>query len=216
MRRTIGIVILGASFFFGAAPALGRAGQGCGAQERCGGGCGGCGGERGARAAGEAAAPRATHGPAGMAEVRDTFHALLGDHDRIRRTVRKIRRGVATTTVSDDPAVAAKIRLHVRQMRDRLERGAGLRHWDPLFVELFAHHEEIAMEIDDVPGGVRVRETSGNPEVVKLIRAHAAAVTEFTERGFDRAHEASPLPEEYRIGGDRAARPEPSPSSRVD
>jgi uncharacterized protein YdcH (DUF465 family) len=132
-----------------------------------------------------------------MADVRDTFHALLGDHEKIHRVVEEIDGGVATTTISADPAVTRKIREHVRQMQGRVERGEGLRHWDPLFVEIFEHHEEIAMAIENVPGGVRVRETSSNADVVKLIRAHAKAVTEFTERGFERAHEATPLPGGY-------------------
>jgi uncharacterized protein YdcH (DUF465 family) len=132
-----------------------------------------------------------------MAEARATFHALLADHDKIHRAVEEIEGGVATTTVSEDPAIAKTIRVHVRQMQARVEKGDGLRYWDPLFVEVFKHHDEIAMTIEDVPGGVVVRETSQNPEVAKLIRAHAKTVSEFAERGFDRAHEASPLPEGY-------------------
>jgi uncharacterized protein len=132
-----------------------------------------------------------------MAEARDTFHALLGDHEKIHRTVEEIEGGVATTTISDDPAVTAEIRKHVLQMKGRVETGEGLRYWDPLFVEVFKHHDEIVMAIDNVPGGVVVRETSQNPDVVKLIRAHAKTVSEFAERGFDRAHEASSLPPGY-------------------
>jgi len=139
-----------------------------------------------------------------MSEARDTFHALLSDHEKIRRVVEDIEGGVATTTVSDDPEVTALLRKHVRQMKGRVENGEGLRHWDPLFVEIFKHHEEIAMTIEDVPGGVKVKETSKNPEVAKLIRAHAKTVSEFTARGFDRAHEASPLPEGYPAAGVRA------------
>jgi hypothetical protein len=42
---------------------------------------------------------------------------------------------------------------------------------------VFKHHDEIVMAIEDVPGGVLVRETSQKPDVVKLIRAHAKTVS---------------------------------------
>jgi len=132
-----------------------------------------------------------------MAEARDTFHALLRDHEKIHRAVEEIEGGVATTTSSEDPAIAKTIRVHVRQMQARVATGDRLRHWDPLFVAVFKHHDEIAMAIKDVPGGVVVRETSQNPDVATLIRAHARAVSEFAQRGFERAHEASLLPEGY-------------------
>lgn len=133
-------------------------------------------------------------GAASMGEIRDTFHALLADHTKIVRMVEEIDGGVATATTSADPAVAEKIRVHARQMKDRLATGQGLRHWDPLFVKLFEHHEEIAMSVEEIPNGVRVVETSKKPEVTKLIRAHALAVSEFVECGFDRVHEPTPLP----------------------
>ena len=83
--------------------------------------------------------------------ARDTFHALLGDHERIHRAVEEIEGGVSTTTLSEDPATAKKIRVHVRQMQSRISAGDGLRHWDPLFVEVFKHHDEIVMAIEDSP-----------------------------------------------------------------
>ena len=164
-------------------------GAGCG-------GCGGCGGG----------------GGAGMAEARDTFHALLGHHESIRRTVEDVEGGVVTMTTSDKPEVAALLRTHVRQMEERVRQGAGLRHWDPLFVELFKHYDKIRMTIVDVEGGVRVTETSDDPQVTALIRQHARTVSEFAAEGFDRAHRESPLPEGYGVPATSA---EPgSPPSR--
>lgn len=162
------------------------------------GNCGGCGGNHGAASA--------------MADVRDTFHALLGRHEAIRRTIEDIEGGVSTVTTSDDPAVVDSIRVHVRQMEQRLKDGAGLRHWDPLFVEIFKHHDRIRMTIVDVEGGVRVTETSDDPQVVALVRQHARVVSEFVSDGFERAHRESPLPEGYGVPPTAAA-PE-SPRSR--
>jgi uncharacterized protein len=178
MRRTLWVLGLASALAFGTALVDTWAGPGC-------------------RGSGAAAGCGMGGGSTSMADARDTFHALLGDHEKIRRTIEEIEGGVATTTVSDDPVVTKEIRKHVRQMKGRVETGEGLRSWDPLFVEVFKHHDEIAMAIEDVPGGAKVRETSQNPDVVKLIRAHAKTVSEFAERGFERAHEASPLPADY-------------------
>lgn len=126
----------------------------------------------------------------------DTIHALLADHEAIERRVVDRPDGVETWTESDDPEVAARIREHVRQMKDRLESGRPMRRWDPLFAAIFEHADAISMEIEDTPRGVRVVETSDDPEVVALIRQHAhRAVSEFVERGMDRAHEPTPLPD---------------------
>ena len=53
------------------------------------------------------------------------------------------------------------------------------------------------MEIQDIEGGVEVVETSENPEVVKLIRAHAAKVDEFVARGIEAYREETAIPEDY-------------------
>lgn len=175
MRRPLPISILAVFVLSALAPqAAGPPGGGCGKGACC---------RRG--------------GGTSMAEARDTFHALLSDHEKISRVVEDVEGGVSTVTTSSDPEVAAKIRLHVRQMHDRLREGAGLRYWDPLFAAIFEHHDKIDMAIEDVEGGVKVVETSKDPKVVPLIRQHARrAVSEFVARGFDRAHEPTPLPEE--------------------
>jgi hypothetical protein len=130
-----------------------------------------------------------------MAEAHGPIHALLDESGKICREVKDIDGGIYSRTVSDDPEVTEQIRLHVAQMKQRMETGAGLRHWDPLFVELFRNHEKITMQIRDIEGGVEVWETSDDPEVTELIRQHARrAVSEFVAEGYDRAHEPTPLP----------------------
>ncbi len=138
-------------------------------------------------------------GPGGMNDPdHQTVHSLLADHAAIERRVEDLPNGVETWTESDDPEVAARIRQHVRQMNDRLESGHPMRPWDALFAEIFAHADAVDMEIEDTERGVRVVETSDDPRVVLLIRQHARrAISEFVERGMDRAHEPTPLPEGY-------------------
>jgi hypothetical protein len=138
-------------------------------------------------------------GMGGMGMRRDgpTIHSLLADHEKVKRTVEEIPDGIRSVTTSDEPEVAALIRKHVWQMKDRLERGEPIRMMDPLFREVFAHHDKIRMAIEDVPGGVRVTETSDDPQVVLLIRQHARTVNEFVESGMRRMHQPTPLPEGY-------------------
>lgn len=143
-------------------------------------------------------ADAARRGPHGIGEARDVFHELLSRHDLIDREVVDLPNGVQTITTSEDPEVAALIRLHVRQMVARFAEGMPVRRWDPLYAELIKHHEAISIEFEDVPGGLSVVETSDDPQVVLLIRQHAhRGVSEFVERGFDRASEPTPMPEGY-------------------
>ena len=144
-------------------------------------------------------------GPGNMREVMGVFHQLLTDHAQIQRTVQEVDHGVVTVTTSQNPVVTALIRTHVAQMKSRLEKGQPVRRWDPLFVEIFKNADKIDLKIDEVAGGVRVTETSEDPQVVPLIRQHAQAVSEFVARGWDRAHEATPLPEGYPSGKAAAA-----------
>ena len=136
-------------------------------------------------------------GPGNMREVMGVFHQLLTDHAQIQRDVKDVKNGVVTVTTSENPVVTALIRTHAAQMKSRLEKGQPVRRWDPLFVEIFKNADKIDLKIDEVAGGVRVTEPSEDPQVVPLIRQHAQAVSEFVARGWDRAHEATPLPEGY-------------------
>lgn len=127
-----------------------------------------------------------------------TIHELLVQHEKINRTVEDLENGVKTRTTSQDPEVAASIRKHVRQMKERMEAGKPIRQMDPLFKELFEHADKIELQIEDIDDGVIVTETSKDPQVVKLIRQHARrAVNEFAAHGMKRAMQPTPLPEGY-------------------
>lgn len=124
---------------------------------------------------------------------------LLVEHEDIRREVEDIPGGIRCTTVSKRPETAELIRAHVRQMKSRVEAGNPIRQMDPVFGEIFEHHTKIRMEIDEIPGGVRVTETSEDPQVALLIRQHAReAVSEFVAEGMQRAMRPTPLPPGYQ------------------
>lgn len=120
------------------------------------------------------------------------FHELLDEHTKIRRLVRHTDKGVETLTESDDPAIAAKITEHAVAMQTRMESGARLRVWDPVFAELFAKHGEVTIEVTPTPKGVKIVEFSDDPETMALLRAHAMGVSEFVREG--RAAAARPTP----------------------
>lgn len=58
--------------------------------------------------------------------------------------------------------------------------------WDPAFRDIFAHAGEIKMVMRDIDGGIEVTETSENPAVVPMIRAHAVKVNSFVAKGMRR------------------------------
>ena len=134
-----------------------------------------------------------------MRQHMRVIHRLLVEHEEISREVEVIPGGIRARTVSDRAEIADLIRIHVRQMKERIEAGSPIRQMDPVFREIFEHHRKIRMEVEATSGGVRVVETSEDPQVVLLIRQHARrAVSEFVADGMQRAMRPTPLPSGYR------------------
>ncbi|WP_236625120.1 DsrE family protein [Rhodopirellula sp. SWK7] len=122
------------------------------------------------------------------------FQFLLTHHEKITRTVKEVSGGVETLTESDDEEVASKIKEHVEWMQYRIKETNPIRMRDPLFAEIFRHTDKIKMEHVDTEKGVRVTETSDDPYVADLIRAHAKVVSGFVERGFAEAMKNHAIP----------------------
>jgi hypothetical protein len=108
---------------------------------------------------------------------------LIDHKDSITRTVTELPDGVETVTESANPDVAVTIREHVVAMTRRIETGSPIHVRDPLFREIFAHARDIAVRHEATANGIRVTETSKDPYVARLIKAHAAVVTKFIENG---------------------------------
>ena len=125
----------------------------------------------------------------------ETIHALFATHEKISRQVTTIPDGVVTLTESTDPLVRKLIVAHAEAMKQRLTKGQPIRTWDPLFAALFESADKITMEIVPTPNGVEVTESSKDPWVVSLIRAHAAGVSEFVQEGAAIMHKPHPLPD---------------------
>ncbi len=126
------------------------------------------------------------------------FRFLLTNHKKITRNVKELSNGVKTVTESDDPKVATKIKEHVLWMQHRVEENQPIRLRDPLFAELFKHTDKITMSYEKTKKGVSVTETSEDPYVAKLIKAHAKAVSGFVEHGFAEAMKNHPVPDKIQ------------------
>lgn len=116
------------------------------------------------------------------------IHLLLSNHRALLRSVvhpyrDQDRSGVMTITWVADPKahpeLVEALQVHVEQMEDRLDRGARIFQRDPVFRAIFDAADEIDMEIERIPGGVMVIETSADPVVAALIEEHAAKVDAF-------------------------------------
>jgi hypothetical protein len=124
----------------------------------------------------------------------EIFHFLLDNRTSITRTVTQIPDGVDTLTESDDPAIAGKIRDHVTAMKTRLTENRPIHMRDPLFAEIFANADKVEMTIEETEKGVRVRETSEDDYVAKLIQAHAEVIDKFLENGRSEARKNHEVP----------------------
>lgn len=122
------------------------------------------------------------------------FMFLLAHRAEIRRMVKEVAGGVETVTESDVPEVTAGIQEHVAAMYRRLEEGRPIHARDPLFAELFRRAEKITMKTEKTAKGLKVRETSNDPYVAKLIRSHAAVVSAFLRNGHSEMMKDHPLP----------------------
>lgn len=127
-------------------------------------------------------------------EDRNGFHFLLENRSKIHRTVTRLPNGVETVTESDTEEVADGIRAHVAAMHGRVAERRGIHMRDPLFREVFRNADKIVMEVTDTKKGVRVRETSADPYVAKLIDAHAEVVSRFIGNGWDEVRRNHAVP----------------------
>ncbi|MDX2131283.1 MAG: hypothetical protein SFY69_04445 [Planctomycetota bacterium] len=148
-----------------------------------------------------------------VARDRDVWQQLLSDHAKIRRVLRHSQNGetgvVETLTESDDPEVAARIIDHAKAMQARMKVGANVRIWDPVFRELFQNHARVTLVVTPTESGVKIVESSDDPETIALMRSHAIGVSAFVRHGHAigseptaRLQVGAPLPpDEVAIGG---------------
>jgi hypothetical protein len=116
---------------------------------------------------------------ADMATYMDMFHR----HREISRTVEEIPGGVRTTTEAYSPDLAAQLQAHVSSMYAHLEDGAEVTCMSPTLPTLFRHTGDYRRQLALTPNGVTVAETASDPDLTRVIRAHAQEINGFVRDG---------------------------------
>jgi hypothetical protein len=117
-------------------------------------------------------------------QLRD-IHALLANHDRIKRTVTNLPNGIRTATESDDPQIAALIKAHVTAMGERVKAGddPGLPIETPSLHAIFRDKDKINTSYETTAKGVLVVQTSNDSKTVAALQRHASEVTDLVNGG---------------------------------
>jgi len=123
------------------------------------------------------------HGDASFADDMRLVHAMLFDHEKIKRTVANLPDGIRTVTESDDPGVARSIKAHVASMEKRLSDGKIFNLFSPTLPVLFENRDKIKTAVETTEKGSTVTQTSGDAKVVAALQAHAIEVSELARDG---------------------------------
>jgi hypothetical protein len=121
-------------------------------------------------------------GPGFAADMR-LVHAMIFNHDKIKRTVTKLPDGIRTVTESDDPEIAQAIQAHVASMERRLGDGREFNLFSPTLPVLFASRNKIKTNVETTANGSVVTQTSDDDKVVVALQAHAEEVSELARDG---------------------------------
>ena len=123
-------------------------------------------------------------------EVSD-LKEIFQSHKGISRVITNLTDGIVTTTEAEDETLREAIVSHVSMMITRIEEGKNpeVIIQSPTLDKLFGVYNEIDTEIELTNTGVKVTQTSANPEVVKLLQTHAAEVSDMSKRGMQAVHE---------------------------
>ena len=135
-------------------------------------------------------------GAAGEGQPGDmaTIHSLFDGRQNIVRRFKEVPGGIESWTESNDPQLIAQIQTHLASMRERFEKRQPLHQRDPLFAEIFEHADRIDLKVENTAKGVHVVETSGDPYVAELIRAHARVIDAFIKEGHSEAMKNHAVP----------------------
>jgi hypothetical protein len=110
--------------------------------------------------------------------------ALFQRHCLVRRTVTMLPDGIKAVSESDDPQTATLLQEHVATMYQRLDHDQAFPYPMSRSVPaLFAKSTRYRRRLEMLPRGIAVTETSDDPQMVALIRAHAREIDGFVADG---------------------------------
>lgn len=122
--------------------------------------------------------------PENMSGPMRSGMALFQKHKLIRRTVTELPNGVYDVTTSADPDTARLIKEHVAEMYHRLDQKRAFPYpMSPSVTSMFEHSTGYQRKLELLPDGVAVTETSSDPAMVAVIRAHAQELNRFARDG---------------------------------
>lgn len=123
-------------------------------------------------------------GEGNMAGPMRTGMELFARHAQIRRTVTELPNGIHAVTESDDPQTTALIQAHVTEMYQRLDENRPFPYMMSRSVPaMFARSTDYQRKLEATPKGIAVTETSNDPAMVAVIRAHAQELNGFVREG---------------------------------
>ncbi len=123
---------------------------------------------------------------------RAIIHELAENHKKLTRKVEMTKKGYVATTTSGDKGLVAKLKTHFRYMKKRLDSGAMVRRWDPAYAEMTEFYDQLKVEVEELPNGLKVTITGKNAKAAKVAQNHAKIVTKFVKKGTDELHEKHP------------------------
>lgn len=132
----------------------------------------------------------------GMQADMTTLHAMFGDRNKIKRTVKNLPDGAEAITESDDKTIAGLLQEHVPAMEDRVLENKPLppMTFHPIFVELIKHADDYTLTYEETEKGIKVKYHSADPYVVMLVQEHAQLVSRFIKNGMEEIHAPYTLP----------------------
>jgi hypothetical protein len=117
--------------------------------------------------------------PADMSRYTEMFNR----HSEITRTVEEIPGGIRTTTQSNSPDLVGQLQAHVSSMYSHVDQGAEVMCMSGSLPTLFRNASGYRRQLTLTPTGVIAEETSDDPNLTQVIRAHAQEVTGFVVNG---------------------------------
>jgi hypothetical protein len=124
------------------------------------------------------------HDEATMGQLQ-VIHTMLGNHDRITRTVTNLPNGIRTVTESNDPELAGLIKKHVADMGKRVGAGddPGLPIESEALHSIFRDKDKIHTTYETTAKGIVVVQTADDPKTVAALQSHAGEVTDLVQGG---------------------------------
>ena len=122
--------------------------------------------------------------PENMRGPMRTGMELFERHRLMRRHVTVLADGVRSVTVSDDPSTAALLQQHVADMYRRLDENRPFPYpMSNSVPQMFANPTGYQRKLELLHNGVAVTETSADPDMVRVIQAHARELDRFVQEG---------------------------------